>query len=432
MHLRLTDTPSAPRILPDAGLTEPEEHLPDLLRTPLDGAASATRAWRRYPAIALDVRDLSPDQAARFVAEAAQGAFRFDALRTRPEEEPHRLATLEVVSTDPAFRAQWPALEAEIEGADFARRLVVEPSNRLTPATFLAHLDPLRRAGVAIEAIGASALREQGFGGLLAVGGGSVHPPVLIVLRWAGRTAPVALVGKGITFDTGGVCVKPADRMWDMRADMAGAAACAGAMLALARRRSPCGAIAVLAVAENALGGGAYRPGDVIRSFAGRSVEVVDTDAEGRLVLMDALAFAARERPAAILDAATLTGAAVVALGHARAALFANDDALARAVAAAGEASGERLWRLPIGARHREDLESAIADLRHCVPGRGQPDACHAAAFLREFVGDVPWAHIDMAGTDLAVLPDGGTGGPTGFGVRLFDRVMRDRFEAAA
>jgi leucyl aminopeptidase len=220
---------------------------------------------------------------------------------------------------------------------------------------------------------------------------------------------------------------------------MAGAAACAGAMLALARRRSPCPAVAVLAIAENALGASSYRRGDVLTTLSGRTVEVVDTDAEGRLILADALHHAIqRFRPQAVIDVATLTGSVITALGHHRAGLFGNDAALGALIAAAGEAVGERVWPLPIGERHREDLRSDIADLRQCAPagsgawgGRLLPDACHAAAFLREFVGGLPWAHLDIAGVDSAESPElpAAKGQPTGFGARLLDALIERHFE---
>jgi leucyl aminopeptidase len=285
---------------------------------------------------------------------------------------------------------------------------------------------------VQIHVLTGAALAQARLGGLLAVGQASVHPPALAILRWAGAHAapPVAFVGKGITFDTGGICIKPADHMWEMRADMAGAAACAGAMLALALRRSPAPCMAVLALAENAIGGNAYRPSDILRHASGTTVEVIDTDAEGRLVLMDALGWATTQNPAAIIDLATLTGSVVTALGHVMAGLFDNDAGLAASVAAAGAAVGERVWRLPIDDSHRRALESDIADLRHCSPERMQPDASQAAAFLREFVGETPWAHLDIAGVEnCAEADDRYAAGATGFGVRLLDRLVQDRFE---
>jgi len=219
--------------------------------------------------------------------------------------------------------------------------------------------------------------------------------------------------------------------MWEMRADMAGAAACAGVMLALALRNSAAPAIAILALAENAIGGDSYRPSDVIRSFSGRTIEVVDTDAEGRLVLADAIAWAVRRhRPAAVIDLATLTGSIVTALGHHMAGMFSNDPPLAAQVAAAGEATGEAVWQMPISEQHRRDLDSEIADLRHCVPGRGNPDACQAAAFLREFTDACPWVHLDIAGVESReIADDQHAAGATGFGVRLLDRLVSLRFE---
>ena len=297
----------------------------------------------------------------------------------------------------------------------------------------MARLGELERAGVVVDVLDQAALRRQGFGALVAVGAGSAHPPCLAVLRWAGtvKAAPVVFVGKGITFDTGGICIKPADGMWDMRADMAGAAACAGALLALALRRSPAPAVAILPLAENATGGASYRPSDVLRSYSGRTIEVVDTDAEGRLVLADAIAYAAKRfKPRAIIDLATLTGSIVTALGHHMAGLFANDDPLAAAILAAGATVEEPAWRMPISARHREDLNSDIADLRHCLAGRLLPDACHAAAFLREFAEGTPWAHLDIAGVEsVEEADDAHAAGPTGYGVRLLDALVRTRFE---
>ena len=383
--------------------------------------------------LALDACTLRPDRAVAFAAGAVQRAWRFTALKTIDDPLAPRLAALHLLSDSPGIEAAWNGPSAALRGAAFARDLVTEPSNTLTPDGFIAKLDRLQHAGVEITVLKRRDLEREGLGALLAVGRGSAHRPRLVLLRWPGamETRPVAFVGKGITFDTGGISIKPADRMWEMRADMAGAAAAAGAILALALRGSPAPAIAVLALAENAIGANSYRPGDVLHSFAGKTIEVVDTDAEGRLVLADALAWTiARHRPAAIIDLATLTGSIVTALGHHMAGLFSNDDPLAAHLAAAGQATGERLWRMPIGETHRSDLDSDIADLRHCVPGRGNPDACQAAAFLREFVGDTPWAHLDIAGVDNhETADDAKAAGATGFGVHLLDRLVTLRFE---
>jgi leucyl aminopeptidase len=397
-------------------------------------AAGALAACRllQCPEACIDVQGLPRRLATACLAGAVQRSWRYDHLRTKKVEDAPRLATLTAITDDEALPRAWARQAAALEGCAFARDLVTEPSNTLTPAGFVARLARLRGAGVEIEVLTGAALAQAGLRGLIAVGQASVHEPALAVLRWRGTIAapPVAFVGKGITFDTGGISIKPADGMWDMRADMAGAAACAGAMLALARRGSPAPALAVLALAENTTGGNAYRPSDILRHANGTTVEVVDTDAEGRLVLMDALGWAAAQNPAAIIDLATLTGSVVTALGHEMAGMFDNDAGLAASVAAAGAAVGEHVWRLPIDASHRRELESAIADLRHCSPERGQPDASQAAAFLREFVGGTPWVHLDIAGVEnRAEADDRYAAGATGFGVRLLDRLVSDRFE---
>ncbi|TCH98558.1 leucyl aminopeptidase family protein [Roseococcus sp. SYP-B2431] len=396
--------------------------------------AACIAAAGRAPRVALDARELPAHFAVGLGVGAVLRAWRFEILKARRAPGPRRL---ELLVDDPAALADaWARAEARLSGVLLARELVAEPANRLTPKEFARRLRGLESDGIEVEEFGRPALRRLGAGGILAVGGGSAVPPRIVVLRWKGgfRAPPVAFVGKGLCFDTGGISIKGAAGMEAMRADMAGAAACAGAMLALARRKSPCPAVAILAIAENMTSGSAYRPGDVLRMMSGRTVEVVDTDAEGRLVLADALHLAVtRFRPQAVLDLATLTGSVITALGHHRAGLFHNDAALGAAVAAAGEAVGERLWPLPIGGRHREELNSDIADLRQCVPDgtRFVSDASNAAAFLREFVGTLPWAHLDIAGMDTAETDDllAAKGTPTGFGVRLLDALVERHFE---
>ncbi|WP_137181524.1 M17 family metallopeptidase [Roseomonas sp. AR75] len=405
------------------------------------GAAAAARL-HETPQLLLDATRLAVETTCALAAGAALRAWRFDAHRTR--DVAPRLARLVVLTEDVATaKACWEATSAAVRGCLFARELVAEPANHLTTKSFVKRLEGLAEHGIHVDVLGRKRLTRAGFGGLLAVGAGGSTPPRLAVLRWRGSIAapPVVFVGKGIVFDTGGISIKPAQGMETMRADMAGAAACAGAMLSLALRRSPAPAVAVLAIAENATDARSYRPSDVLRMLSGRTVEVVDTDAEGRLVLADALHYAtSRFRPRAVVDLATLTGAIVSALGHHRAGLFGNDAALMSALAAAGEAVGEALWPMPIGEGHRADLASDIADLRQCMPSaRGEggwaarfiPDACHAAAFLREFVAEgVPWAHLDIAGVDTQDAPHPlGPAGPTGFGVRLLDALVAAQFE---
>ena len=388
--------------------------------------------------LALDARSLPAALAAEAAVGAALRAWRYS-LAPAPREEPPehlppQIERLDVVVADRREAgAVWDRLRPGVAGTLYARELVTEPANRLTPRTFAARLGKLKRHGIAVEVLKPKALREAGFGALLGVARGSAEPPCVVVLRWKGKfdVPPVAFVGKGITFDTGGLSLKPAQGMWEMRADMAGAAACAGAMLALALRRSPAPAVAVLGLAENAIGAEAQRPGDVVRTVVGTTVEVVDTDAEGRLVLADCLAWTlGRFSPRAVIDVATLTGAIVTALGHHRAGLFSTDAALAAQIAAAGEAVDEPVWPMPLSEGYAEALKSPIADLRNCSPERRQPDACHAAAFLKHFVGAARWAHLDIAGVETREEDEPlGPRGATGFGARLLDRLVSLRFE---
>ncbi len=390
-------------------------------------AEGATRA----PRIALDLRFIPAEAAIAVATGAALRAWAPPIRRRAGAPETPRLV-LHVPDAE-AFAPAFDAMQARLAGVGFARTLVAEPANILTPESFAARLRHLRRVGVVVEVLGRGALERAGAGAILAVGRGSANPPRLVMLRWPGTTGAdrLVLVGKGMTFDTGGISIKPAAGMEDMRADMAGAAACAGAVLALALRQSPAPVTAVLALAENMPGARAWRPGDVITTLSGRTVETIDTDAEGRMVLADALAWAVRhENPAALVDLATLTGSIVVALGHHRAGMFGTDAPLLAAVGAAGEVAGDPVWHMPIGPGHLEPLKSDIADLRQCASGRLQPDASHAAAFLRHFSEGIPWVHLDIAGVESREEADWrGPAGPTGFGVRLIDALATARFE---
>jgi leucyl aminopeptidase len=395
--------------------------------------AMAVARLGRMKRVALDARGLLASQAAAFALGAVLRGWQPKVMRTKPDEEAPRLANLDLLSEAPGIEAAWFSAEAVWKATRFARDLVTEPPNTLTPDGFIDRLDALKAVGVSVTVLKRRDLEREGLGALLAVGRASVHRPRLVLLHWEGamEAPPVAFVGKGITFDTGGICIKPADKMWEMRADMAGAAAAVGAIYALALRRSPAPVAAVLALAENAVGNNAYRPGDVLTTFSGKTVEVIDTDAEGRLVLADALAWGIeRVRPQAVIDLATLTGSIVTALGHQMAGLFGNDPALSAHVSAAGEAVGEPVWQMPHGGGYREALDSDIADLRNCATGRLQPDACHAASFLSEFVGTTPWVHLDIAGVEShETADDAQSQGATGFGVRLLDRLIANRFE---
>ncbi|MCS6890735.1 MAG: M17 family metallopeptidase [Rhodovarius sp.] len=382
--------------------------------------------------LALDLRGLG----AGLALDVLSGAVLRAAEPAKPRPLRRRLVAL---ADDPAaLRAAWAARWPELRGNLLARRLVAAPANRLTPRAFVAALSGLRGHGLRVEVLDRAGIEQAGLGLIAAVGRAAASGPYLVTLALppdpAGR-APIAFIGKGVCFDTGGICLKPAEGMETMRADMAGAAACAGAMLALALRGAR-GAVAVLPIVENAIGADAYRPGDVLASGSGRTVEVVDTDAEGRLILADAMHYArTRFAPRAIVDVATLTGSIVIALGRHHAGLFCNHAGLRAALLDAAARVGEALWPMPIGQSHREDLASEIADIKQCAPagsgawgGRLLPDACHAAAFLESFAGDLPWAHLDIAGVDLAPPeeeageephPLAAPGMPTGFGARL-------------
>lgn len=413
----------------------------------LGGSKRRRRDWRAAGGALLDALDESGavsalaalDLPAEAAAELAYGLVLKGYRPTRQyrtrldpddeEDDPPRLETVTITTDDPAAASQiFAAREAVAEGVFLARDLTNEPGNRLGPEAFAERARQLEALGVEVTILDEAGLAAAGLALIQAVGQGSTRPPCLVLLRWPGADEPpLVLVGKGITFDSGGLSIKADDdEMEAMKADMAGAAAVLGALRAVAGRRARSHVVGVLALAENMPSGHAQRPGDVWTSAAGLTVEVIDTDAEGRLVLADALAYAARHfAPRAMVDIATLTGTVEEVLGDYHAGLYANDDRLAKQLLKLGQAEGEPLWRLPITESCDEDLKSAIADLRHCAWGDEIPDNDDAARFLWHFVPpEVPWAHIDMAGKEFAddedpLCPEG----TTGFGVRLFDAL---------
>lgn len=329
-----------------------------------------------------------------------------------------------------AYQSQWKPLANAVK---FARDLSSEPANALWPEEFVSRVrEQARGLPVSIEVLDVPAMQRLGMGGILSVGQGSVRPPRLLVVNYRGGNAgdaPLAFVGKGITFDSGGITIKPGTNMWQMKGDMTGAASVVGAVLGLAGRGAPVNVVAVAPLAENMPSGSAARPGDVIRTASGKTFEIISTDAEGRMVLTDALWYVQREyKPKLIVDVATLTGAIMTALGNDYAGLFARGDELAEQLLAAGEASGELLWRMPLRDDYAKGLKSPIADLRN---GGATPGAGMGAYFIGEWVSrDVPWAHLDIAGKDwydsaTPTVP----AGATAFGVRLLDRFVRDNFE---
>lgn len=337
------------------------------------------------------------------------------------------------VSNPDALKAQAGDLTAVAEGVFFARDLVNEPANVLTTVEFAARLDTLSGLGVKVTVLEETDMAELGMNALLGVGQGSVSPSKLVVMEWQGGAegaAPLALVGKGVVFDTGGISIKPALGMEEMTMDMGGAGTVAGVMKTLALRGAPANVVGLVGLVENMPDGNAQRPGDIVRSMKGDTIEVINTDAEGRLVLADVLWYAQEEfAPAGVIDLATLTGACVIALGHENSGVFSNNDGFAKDFLKAAEAEGEGAWRLPLGDGYDKLLKSRLADMKN-VGGR-PAGAITAAQFLQRFVKDgTPWIHLDIAGVALlSEASDLAPKGATGWFVRSLDRLVREGYE---
>ena len=360
-------------------------------------------------------------------------SWRHDIYRTRLEAKQKRSLEEIVVIGGGDAAALWADREAVAEGVMFTRTLITEPANILYPESFVERCRPLADLGLKIEVLGRDAMAELGMGALLGVAQGSAREPQLLVMTWDGTNGaepPIALVGKGVTFDTGGISLKPPDGREDMKWDMGGAGAVAGTMKALALRKARAHVIGVCVLVENMPDGNAQRPGDVVTSMSGQTIEVINTDAEGRLVLCDALSWVQKTHsPKTIVDLATLTGAMIVSLGYEYGGMFANDDELAEQLAAAGSAVGDKLWRMPLGDSYDKLIDSPIADMKNVGPREG--GSITAAQFIKRFIDDgVRWAHLDIAGMVWASKP-GATWdkGATGYGVRLLDRFIADAVE---
>ena len=366
---------------------------------------------------------------AELVLGLALRAYEFTPHKTgdKPTAKP---AIVMVSKPDLAQAAAAPML-ALAEGVFLTRDLVNEPANVLTTTEFALRLEALRHLGVEVEVLDEPALATLGMGALLGVGQGADSPSKVAVMQWKGAEgAPLALIGKGVVFDTGGISLKPPAGMEDMTMDMGGGAVVAGVMRALALRKARAHVVGLIGLVENMPGSNAQRPGDVVTSMKGDTIEVINTDAEGRLVLADVMWYAQdRFNPAGMIDLATLTGAIIIALGHENAGVFSNDDALCNAFLKAAAAEGEGAWRMPLGAAYDEKLKSRIADMKN-VGGR-EGGAITAAQFLQRFVrAETPWIHLDIAGvasvkSDTKLAPKGATG----WGVLALDRLIRDRFE---
>lgn len=383
---------------------------------------------------------LAPARVAALLAGgAALRVYRFDKYQTQKNQDDEsggEVAALIFRLAEPDAAANaWAGAEAVARGVAHARDLVSEPANVLSPESFAEECRKLGDAvGLEVEILGPAEMRELGMRALLGVSQGSAREPRVAVMRWDGGpdgAPPVALIGKGVCFDSGGLSLKPAGGMEEMKWDMGGAGAVFGAMEALARRGAKTNVVGVLGLTENMPSGTAQRPGDVVTAMSGLTIEVINTDAEGRLVLADVLHYAKeRFQPRVMVDLATLTGAIVVALGHEQAGLFTPDDELAAWLGAAGEAVGEKVWRMPLGEAYMKHIKSDIADIKNVGRAR-EAGASAGAVFLQRFVGEVPWAHLDIAGVawskqDLPLAAKGATG----FGVRLLDRLVADHYEA--
>jgi leucyl aminopeptidase len=403
----------------------------------LGGTAAARLLTSGESEAVIDLTGLGfdADAAARVGLAAALRSWRYDRYRTKLKEK-HKptLKSVTIVGGGDGAEQRWSERwQPVLEGVELTRGLVTEPANVIYPESFIERCRDLAKLGIEMEVLTGEQMKKLGMGALLGVAQGSVRDARLLVLRWNGGAkgaAPVAFVGKGVTFDTGGISIKPAAGMEAMKWDMGGAGAVVGAFKALALRKAKANLVGICGLVENMPGGNAQRPGDVVTTMSGQTVEVINTDAEGRLVLADALTYVQRNyKPTTIIDLATLTGAILVALGHEFGGLFTPDDDLADALLKAARESGDKLWRMPLGEPFDRLIDSQIADVKNVGPREG--GSITAAEFIHRFVDDgVKWAHLDIAG--MAWSDKAGTTydkGATGFGVRLLDQYVADTLE---
>lgn len=382
-------------------------------------------------------KDISEAQAAAHVASGMLlKSWRFDKYRTKEDADKKpklKSATIVTTNSEDASKTFEP-LKSVAEGVFFTRELVSEPANILYPESMADRASELKDLGVFVEILNVEQMKKLGMGALLGVGQGSAKESRLVVLQWNGAdksSQPVAFVGKGVTFDTGGISIKPAAGMEDMKWDMGGAGVIIGLMKSLALRKAKVNVVGVLGLVENMPGGNAQRPGDVVKTMSGQTIEVLNTDAEGRLVLADALWYTQdRFKPQFMIDLATLTGAIIIALGHEYAGLFSNNDELSKRLIETGDQLDEKLCRFPLHKNYDRDIDSDIADVANVQKTPRAAGSITAAQFLQRFINDLPWAHLDIAGTawsnkDLAVCEKGATG----YGVRLLDRLLSNYYE---
>jgi leucyl aminopeptidase len=378
---------------------------------------------------------LKPDQCADLALGVRLRAYSFDRYKTKRKEGEQRADKVEInvaCANPAACEKTWVRAVAIADGVVLARDLINEPANVLYPAEFARRASGLAKLGVGVEVLDVAAMRKLGMGALLGVGQGSAYDSRLVIMRWSGgkRGAdPIAFIGKGVCFDTGGISIKPAQGMEDMKGDMAGAACVVGLMHALAVRKAKVSAVGAIGLVENMPDGKAQRPGDIVKTMSGQTIEIINTDAEGRLVLADVLHYVnKRFKPKFMINLATLTGAIIVALGQEYAGLFSNNDKLVERLVKAGEATGERVWRMPLGPEYDKLIDSKFADMKNT--GGRWAGSITAAQLLQRFVDKTPWAHLDIAGTALgSPQTDINKSWSSGWGVRLLDRLVADYYE---
>jgi leucyl aminopeptidase len=378
---------------------------------------------------------MKPGQAAEIAAGVRLRAYKFDRYKTKKKdgEEPASRAEVSLAVGDVGAARKAFAPDGHIvDGVILARELVNEPPNVLFPIEFARRAAQLRKVGVDVEVLDVKAMTKLGMGALLGVGQGSTQPSRTVIMRWNGGKrgdAPVAFIGKGVCFDTGGISIKSAGGMEDMKGDMGGAACVVGLMHALAARKAKVNVVGAIGVVENMPDGNAQRPGDIVTSMSGQTIEIINTDAEGRLVLADVLWYVAKKfKPKFMVDLATLTGAIMVALGTEHAGLFSNNDELAERLTKVGTETGERVWRMPLGPEYDKLIDSQFADVKNTGGRHG--GSITAAQFLQRFVDDTPWAHLDIAGTAMgAPKTEINHSWGSGYGVRLLERLVAEYYE---
>ncbi|HEV7881753.1 leucyl aminopeptidase [Bradyrhizobium sp.] len=378
---------------------------------------------------------MKPDQAAAVASGVRLRAYKFDRYKTKKkdgEDAALNAAVSIAVSDAAAAKKAFASDDHIVDGVIIARELVNEPPNVLYPVEFARRASQLRKLGVDVDVLDVKAMKKLGMGALLGVAQGSARPGRTVIMRWNGGKKgeqPVAFIGKGVCFDTGGISIKPAGSMEDMKGDMGGAACVVGLMHALAARKAGVNVVGAIGLVENMPDGNAQRPGDIVTSMSGQTIEIINTDAEGRLVLADVLWYVARKfKPKFMIDLATLTGAIMVALGTEYAGLFSNNDELAERLMAVGQATGERVWRMPLGPEYDKQIDSQFADMKNTGTRNG--GSITAAQFLQRFVDDTPWAHLDIAGMAMgAPKNETNQSWGSGYGVRLLERLVAEHYE---